>query len=113
MEKGKVMEIGNRVWQDYVRVLREAMALEAEGNRPRGAGQVSAVPSAGTNQLPAEWESHVQYASHVIYHHATPIAWISESTGQWVVPDVKYGQQTSTVQKRIRSALKSHRSAIG
>jgi hypothetical protein len=107
------VKVGSEAWREYVRVLREAMALEETGNRPRGANQVGAVPAAGENLLPAEWADKVAWATHVIYHHATPIAWIDASGGDWVVPDVKYGPQTSSVQNRIRSSLKSHRSAIG
>jgi len=110
MEKGKDMKIGTESWRDYVRVLREAMALDSSGNRPRGAGQVGPVPEPGQSALPDEWADSVERATHVIYHHATPIAWIDGSGGEWVVPAVKYGPQTSSAQNRIRAALEHYNS---
>jgi hypothetical protein len=104
------MKIGDDRWREYVRVLRAAMALDGPGNRPRGADQVGAVPMPGESMLPGEWGDKVFWATHVIYHHATPIAWIDGSGGEWVVPGVSYGPQTSAAQKRIRAALEHYSS---
>ena len=97
--------VGTDIQRTFQDVL---MAAQGRGNgrTPRGGGQVGAVPTDGNSLLPGEWADDVAYASHVVYHYGTPIAWVDARHGFWVVPDVKYSAQTSGVQNRIREYLK-------
>lgn len=97
---------GTDLWRQFMGVFAEAAALHAPGNRPHGAGHVCVVPERGElSQLPEKWEKDAQHASHVIYHHGTPVGWVSICDGKWVVPPEFYSPTTTGVQNRIRARL--------
>lgn len=97
---------GTETWQQYMDALRSAGAVDYPGQRPWGAAQVSAYPVNGeVSQLPEVWKRDAGHASHVIYHHGTPVAWIDGRDGGWVVPPVSYSPTTSGVQNRIKARL--------
>lgn len=95
-------QVGNESWQIFQNVI-------TAGRGRSGGGQLSAFPTDEPSQLPAAWENDVANASHVIYHHGTPVAWIDGRDGTWVIPDKSYSPTTSGCQKRIRDAVGSYR----
>lgn len=97
---------GMEIWRQYMDVLRAARADDGPGRRPRGADMACAAPLSGeVSQLPEWWEADAAYASHVVYHYGTPVAFVDSRDGRWVVPDVHYSPTTSGVQNRIRARL--------
>lgn len=59
-------------------------------------------------QLPSDWRSALDSdtsVSYIVFSYATPIAWYSEMTGEWVIPDVSYSHTTHHHQALIRGAL--------
>lgn len=97
---------GTELWRQYQEVLRAASAADQPGSRPTGANKVTATPANGElSQLSPEWEAEAEYASHVIYHYGTPIAWIDVRDGVWVVPPVTYSPGTTGAQNRILARL--------
>lgn len=102
------MSVGTGTWQELQRVI--SMGRGGSGGRkPRGAAALGATPTDEPNRLPDEWRTDVSHASHVIYHYGTPVAWIDNRDGGWVVPAVDYSPTTSGCQKRIREAIGEYR----
>ncbi|MBD3004563.1 hypothetical protein [Streptomyces sp. 5-10] len=96
---------GNSQWQTFMVVI-EAGRGGGTGRLPRGGAQFGAAPVPGElSQLPQEWDKEIAHASHVGYHYGTPIVWLDERDGLWVIPDEFYSPQTSGVQNRIREYL--------
>jgi hypothetical protein len=97
---------GTEIWKQYMDALRAGGAVDHPGQKPRGASAVSPFPMNGeVSQLPLIWEDDAEHASHVIYHHGTPVAWIDGRDNGWVIPPESYSPTTSGVQNRIRARL--------
>jgi hypothetical protein len=96
---------GTETWKLYMDVLRSAGA-EGAGHRPRGAAAVGPYPVSGeVSQLPEVWKRDAEYASYVVYHYGTPVAWVDSRDGGWVVPPESYSPTTTGVQNRISARL--------
>jgi len=101
--------VGTGTWRDFQRVVSMGRGAEY-GRLPRGGAQVGASPVYGeSSKLPDEWAADAAYASHVVYHYGTAVAWIDSRDGGWVVPEVYYSPMTSGVQTRIRTAAGVYR----
>ena len=77
----------------YGRVLDPAS--EAPGSYPTGI-------------LPDAWKVRFQadpFIDYCVWSYDTPIAWHSELTGGWTVPDVKYSLTTTKHQTIVRVAV--------
>jgi hypothetical protein len=96
--------VGTAAWRYFQDVVTAGRG-GTNGRLPRGGVAVSAFPTDDSSQLPGWWAEEVQHASHVVYHYGTPVAWLDERDGVWVVPDVHYSPTTTGVQNRIRAAV--------
>lgn len=95
---------GTVQWRELMNVIEAGQGGE-HGRVPRGGLAVGATPTKPLTQLPEEWDADAGHAMYIVYHYGTPVAWIDERNGGWVVPEVTYSPQTSGVQNRIRKYL--------
>lgn len=77
-------------------------ALKGEVN-PRWVGPGRMRPEDGRELYVAQSVVGIDY---VVYSYGTPIAYRTEDTGEWVVPDVKYSVTTSKHQGMVQYALR-------